>query len=162
MNDENLRVRVTKRMLREGLMRCLARKNIDKLSVTELCREADVNRATFYNHYEVPRDILYEIGQEIAEKMKHIFEANQKIPMKDRIEGCLSIPDKSGWVKRANHVIVRALNEEMKPFELEGEGLLARAIQHELEHLDGHLYVEHVEGGEQGLISNDRLRPAEE
>lgn len=73
-------------------------------------------------------------------------------------EGCLSVPDKSGWVKRPNHVKVRALDEELKPFELEGEGLLARAILHECEHLDGHLYVEHVEGGVKGLVSNSDLR----
>jgi len=77
-------------------------------------------------------------------------------------EGCLSVPDKSGWVKRANRVVVKALNEDLVPFTLEGEGLLARAIQHECEHLDGHLYVEHVEGGESGLISNDKLKAEEE
>ena len=76
-------------------------------------------------------------------------------------EGCLSIPDKSGIVKRPNYVKVRALDEDLKPFELEGEGLLARAILHECEHLDGHLYVEHVEGGLNGLVSNDQLREAE-
>lgn len=77
-------------------------------------------------------------------------------------EGCLSVPDKSGIVKRANYVKVRALNEEMQPFELEGEGLLARAILHECDHLDGHLYVEHVQGGVNGLVSNDQLRESDE
>jgi peptide deformylase len=43
-------------------------------------------------------------------------------------------------------VVVRAFDEEMKEFELEGEGLLARAIMHENDHLDGHLYVEKAEG----------------
>lgn len=77
-------------------------------------------------------------------------------------EGCLSVPDKSGWVKRPNYVKIRAYDEELKPFELEGEGLLARAILHELEHLDGHLYVEHVEGGVNGLIYNSQLRESDE
>lgn len=72
-------------------------------------------------------------------------------------EGCLSVPGKSGWVKRANVVRVRALDENLNPFEIEGEGLLARALLHECEHLDGHLYVEHVEGGERGLVSNEKL-----
>ena len=61
-------------------------------------------------------------------------------------EGCLSVPGKNGIVTRPNYVKVKAFNEEMKPFELEGTELLARAICHELEHLDGHLYVERVEG----------------
>lgn len=61
-------------------------------------------------------------------------------------EGCLSLPGKSGIVTRPNVVTVEALDEEMKPFTLTGEGLLARAICHECEHLDGILYVEHVQG----------------
>lgn len=61
-------------------------------------------------------------------------------------EGCLSIPGKVGQVTRPNYVKVEALDEEMQPFVLEGEGLLARAICHEYEHLDGILYIEHVEG----------------
>ncbi len=61
-------------------------------------------------------------------------------------EGCLSVPGKSGIVTRPNHVRVKALDETMTPFELEGEGLLARAICHECAHLDGQLYVDLVEG----------------
>ena len=57
-------------------------------------------------------------------------------------EGCLSVPGKTGVVLRPNYVKVRAYNEEMEPFELEGTELLARAICHEVEHLDGHLYVD--------------------
>ena len=61
-------------------------------------------------------------------------------------EGCLSVPGRSGIVTRPNHVKVKAFNEKMEPYELEGEGLLARAICHECAHLDGQLYVELVEG----------------
>lgn len=61
-------------------------------------------------------------------------------------EGCLSVPGKVGQVKRPNHVVVEALDEDMNAFTLEGEGLLARAICHECDHLEGILYVEHVEG----------------
>ena len=61
-------------------------------------------------------------------------------------EGCLSVPGKTGNVTRPNYVKVVALDEEMQPFELEGTELLARAICHECEHLDGHLYTEKVEG----------------
>lgn len=61
-------------------------------------------------------------------------------------EGCLSVPGKSGTVTRPNYVKVKAFDAEMKPFELEGEELLARAICHECDHLNGDLYVDKVEG----------------
>lgn len=61
-------------------------------------------------------------------------------------EGCLSVPGKSGIVTRPNYVKVRAYDENMELFETEGTELLARAILHEVEHLEGHLYVERVEG----------------
>ena len=61
-------------------------------------------------------------------------------------EGCLSVPGKAGCVTRPNYVKVKALNENMEEIILEGEELLARCIQHECDHLDGHLYVEKVDG----------------
>lgn len=61
-------------------------------------------------------------------------------------EGCLSLPGKAGTVTRPNYVKARAFNENMEEFEIEGTELLARAICHELDHLDGHMYTEKVEG----------------
>ena len=61
-------------------------------------------------------------------------------------EGCLSIPGKAGQVTRPAYVKARFLGEDMEEYEIEGEELLARCICHELDHLDGHLYVEKVEG----------------
>ena len=61
-------------------------------------------------------------------------------------EGCLSVPGTTGVVTRPNHVKVKAYNADMEEFTLEGEELLARAICHELDHLDGKLYVDCVEG----------------
>ncbi len=55
-------------------------------------------------------------------------------------EGCLSLPGLQGTVIRPNHVICKALDENMEEIIIEGEGLLARAICHELDHLDGVLY----------------------
>ena len=62
-------------------------------------------------------------------------------------EGCLSVPGKWGIVTRPDHVKVRALDQEMNPIELEGEGLLARAFCHEIDHLSGQLYVDKTEDG---------------
>lgn len=62
-------------------------------------------------------------------------------------EGCLSVPGKYGVVTRPNYVKAVALDVNMKEYELEGTELLARALCHELEHLDGKLYVELAEDG---------------
>ena len=69
-------------------------------------------------------------------------------------EGCLSVPGKSGIVKRPNHVKVKAFDIDMNEYTLEGEGLLARAICHECAHLEGELYVDLVEGE---LVDNEEL-----
>ena len=61
-------------------------------------------------------------------------------------EGCLSVPGKAGEVTRPMKVTVKAFDREMNEFTLEGEELLARAICHELDHLEGKLYVDLVEG----------------
>ncbi len=61
-------------------------------------------------------------------------------------EGCLSVPGKCGDVTRPNYVKVLAFNEEMEQIEIEGTELLARAICHELDHLEGHLFTEKVVG----------------
>ncbi|MCR5521019.1 MAG: peptide deformylase [Lachnospiraceae bacterium] len=61
-------------------------------------------------------------------------------------EGCLSVPGKTATVTRPGYVLVEAYDENMNKFSLEGEELLARAILHENDHLDGHLYVEKAEG----------------
>lgn len=61
-------------------------------------------------------------------------------------EGCLSVPGKYGMVTRPNYVKAVAYNENMEEFIIEGTELMARAICHELEHLDGHLYTERAEG----------------
>ena len=61
-------------------------------------------------------------------------------------EGCLSLPGKAGTVTRPNYVKSRAFNEDGDEYEIEGTELLARAICHELDHLDGHMYTEKVEG----------------
>lgn len=62
-------------------------------------------------------------------------------------EGCLSVPGKYGIVTRPNYVKVKTLTEDMEEMIIEGEELLARALCHEIEHLDGKLYVELAEDG---------------
>ena len=70
-------------------------------------------------------------------------------------EVCLSVPDKFGIVTRPDYAKVKAVNEDMEEFVLEGTGLLARAICHECDHLDGRLYVELVEGELEDVAAQD-------
>ena len=74
-------------------------------------------------------------------------------------EGCLSVPGKHATVTRPDYAKVRAQDENMEWFELEGEGLLARAICHECDHLDGILYVDKKEGP---LLDNEEPQEEEE
>lgn len=60
-------------------------------------------------------------------------------------EGCLSVPGVYGWVRRPEHVKVRAQDRNGEFFEVEGYGLTARAFCHEIEHLEGHLFLERSE-----------------
>lgn len=69
-------------------------------------------------------------------------------------EGCLSLPGKTGTVTRPQKVKAKAFDIDMNPFEIEAEDLLARAICHEYDHLEGHLYTEKLEGE---LLDNEAL-----
>ena len=70
------------------------------------------------------------------------------------LEGCLSVPGKWGIVTRPSWVRVRAQDRDGNWFEAEGEGLTARCFCHEIEHLDGHLYVEHIDH----FLTDEELR----
>lgn len=59
-------------------------------------------------------------------------------------EGCLSIPDVYGWVERSEYVKVRAMDRDGETFEVEGTGLLAVCLQHEIDHLHGKLFLDHL------------------
>ena len=61
------------------------------------------------------------------------------------VEGCLSIPGKQAYVKRMAEVVVKALDGEGKPIKIEGRGYLARALQHEIDHLNGILFIDLVD-----------------
>nr|WP_315103734.1 peptide deformylase [uncultured Catonella sp.] len=76
-------------------------------------------------------------------------------------EGCLSVPGKAGIVTRPNYVKIKALNREFEEFIVEGEGLFARAMIHENEHLDGHIYTEKVIGDVYNAGDAEAARAAE-
>lgn len=67
-------------------------------------------------------------------------------------EGCLSIPDVRADVRRAERIVVKFLDSSFKPRELEADGLLARVILHEIDHLDGVLFLDHLTVAGRGLL----------
>ncbi|MFT4045559.1 MAG: peptide deformylase [Solimonas sp.] len=68
-------------------------------------------------------------------------------------EGCLSVPGIADKVQRYNKLKLRALDRHGQPFELEAEGLLAQAVQHEIDHLDGKLYIDYLSALKRERIS---------
>ena len=90
---------------------------------------------------------VVDVGGEEPQPMVFINpEILEKSGEQTGSEGCLSVPGYQGEVTRAEHIRVRAFNENMEEFELEADGLLARCIQHEEDHLHGMLYVDKVNG----------------
>ncbi len=70
-------------------------------------------------------------------------------------EGCLSVPGKAGIVTRPMHVKAKAYDADMKEYIIEGDELMARAICHELAHLDGDLYIDHIEGELMDVVASE-------
>lgn len=66
---ENQRVALTKRLLQEGLLRLLEKKDLAKINVTELCRESGINRATFYKYYGCPDDVLAAVKEQFFQDL---------------------------------------------------------------------------------------------
>ena len=77
-------------------------------------------------------------------------------------EGCLSLPGKAAQVTRPMKVVVEALDRDMNPVVLTGEELLARAMCHEIDHLDGHMYTEFAEGPVHDVTYEDEDEEEEE
>ena len=63
--EENRRVKITKTMIKDAFLELLEKHPIEKISVTDICKGADVNRSTFYAHYSEPQDLLFELEEEI-------------------------------------------------------------------------------------------------
>ena len=74
----DMRMILTKRLLREGLLRCLEKKPIEKITIHALCEEAGINRTTFYHHYQAPIQILHEMAFDYADQLKKIFGESMK------------------------------------------------------------------------------------
>ncbi len=99
---KDMRIVLTKRMLKEGLLQMLADKPLSKISITDLCEVSGVNRATFYNHYDSPVRILEEITYDYFDHLKNIYNTSlQKSgDPETSVEACLSyLMDKKSEIK---------------------------------------------------------------
>jgi len=100
------------------------------------------------------RVIVIDVSEEKNEPRVFI---NPEIISRDGVEqmdeGCLSVPGVYETVERAEKVKVRALNRDGQPFELEADGLLAVCIQHEMDHLEGKLFVDYLSS-----LKRERIR----
>jgi len=86
------------------------------------------------------RVVTIDVGEGLIELINPVIESRDGEQI--NYEGCLSVPTKIGEVKRPNRLKVSALNRNGKPFKFIAEGFLARAVCHELDHLDGVLFVD--------------------
>ncbi len=86
------------------------------------------------------RVVVIDVGEGLVELINPEITASEGEQI--GMEGCLSCPGRRGYVRRPYKVTARALNREGKMFEITGTGMLARALCHETEHLDGKLFVE--------------------
>lgn len=79
MGKVNQRVVISKYLMKEGLLRLLKKKHISKISVSELCQEAQINRTTFYRYYQSPRDILQEIALDYVKEFTDQAGSSRKV-----------------------------------------------------------------------------------
>lgn len=89
-HKENQRIALTRRLLQEGLLRLLAHEKLEHISVTALCKEAGINRATFYNHYASPTALLEEMEVSLVTRLQQITEHAESIEeILNQTEECL-------------------------------------------------------------------------
>lgn len=99
--------------------------------------------------------VVIDVSEDQSQPMAFI---NPEITVLDELlcdydEGCLSVPGFYETVTRPEHIRVKALDRDGQPFEMEPEGLLAVCIQHEVDHLNGKLFVDHISS-----LKRDRIR----
>ena len=102
------------------------------------------------------RIVVIDIGEGLIELINPEIVATEGTQT-DR-EGCLSVPDECGIVTRPNIVTVKATDRNGEPFMIRGEGLLARAFCHEIDHLDGVLYIDKA----QRMLTPEEMEEDEE
>jgi peptide deformylase len=137
--DERLRKKAAEVQVVDGKIKKL----VDDMLETMYLAKGIGLAATQVNVHQ--RIVVIDVSEE---KDNPLCLINPEIIAKDGVEeseeGCLSVPGFFETVKRAEHIKVKALDKEGKPFEMEADALLAVCIQHELDHLEGKLFVDYI------------------
>ncbi|MDA1343698.1 MAG: peptide deformylase [Proteobacteria bacterium] len=137
--DERLRKKAAEVQVVDGKIKKL----VDDMLETMYLAKGIGLAATQVNVHQ--RIVVIDVSEE---KDNPLCLINPEIIAKDGVEeseeGCLSVPGFFEIVKRAEHIKVKALDKEGKPFEMEADALLAVCIQHELDHLEGKLFVDYI------------------
>ena len=108
------------------------------------------------------RLIIVDIGEDDDEEYEPLVLFNPEIlSFEGEIvaeEGCLSIPDVTADVKRPEQIVVEGIDVQREPIRIEADGLLARVLQHEIDHLNGILFIDRINGLKRRLLSDELLR----
>lgn len=108
------------------------------------------------------RLIIVDIGEEDDEEYEPLVLFNPELLSSDgeivAEEGCLSIPDVTADVKRPESIVVEGVNLQREAIRIEADGLLARVLQHEIDHLNGVLFIDRISGLKRGLLSEELTR----
>ena len=105
------------------------------------------------------RLIIVDIGEEDDEEYEPLVLFNPELLSSDgeivAEEGCLSIPDVTADVKRPESIVVEGVNLQREAIRIETDGLLARVLQHEIDHLNGVLFIDRISGLKRRLLSEE-------
>lgn len=107
------------------------------------------------------RVAVMDTGNEETGPLKRVMinpEILDPVEKQEMEEGCLSVPDYRDKVQRYNRLRLKALDRDGQPYELEAEGLMAQAIQHEIDHLDGKLYIDYLSALKRERYKKKRLK----
>lgn len=108
------------------------------------------------------RLIIVDIGEEDDETYDPLVLFNPELMGFDGEivveEGCLSIPDVTAEVKRPERIVVEGIDVQNEPIRIEAEGLLARVLQHEIDHLNGVLFIDRISGLKRQLLKEELLK----
>ena len=130
MEKENQRITLSKRLLKEALLRLLTRKQLDQITVSELCGEATINRATFYRHDGTPRDVLKDIEWDCSRELRStMIKPRTMADIRKVTEHiCVYLYDHADLVKillrcYTDEEVVREINDSVWELREETEGM---------------------------------------
>lgn len=152
---ENQRIALTRRLLQDGLLRLLAHYKLEDISVTALCKEAGINRATFYNHYASPTTLLKEMEFDLVTELQRITEHAESIDdTLNQTEQCLILLKQNSALFRmlVRYHVDRDLEHMIEKIAKHYDTHRLNEMQHELDAETVHLVSSYLYIGCYNLI----------